>query len=96
MPLLRTVEIVVPDEIREEFASKVMQETFSDAIGYLSMWGVGGNATKARIFVSSDQVAKGSGIDYMEASYTYSDGLRDHHVFTIGAIFRDGKWEFHS
>lgn len=96
MPLLRTVELVVTDELKELFASKVRQETFADAIGYLSLWGVGGNATKVRIHFSKNRVTKDEDIDYMEATYTYSDGIREHQVFVIGALFRDGKWESNS
>lgn len=82
--MTRQIEIYISDEIKEEI--DIRDENLQATIGYLSLWAIGSiNLAKVHISVSS--------VEYMQASYTDRHGQQK---FLMGAIFRDGKWEFHS
>lgn len=82
----RTVEIIL-DENFTNMAGKALSGQVFHAIGYLSMWAIGGkNYTKVRIV--------GDRHGDIDAVYMNDAGDR---TYTIGAVLRDnGEYTFHS
>lgn len=79
----RTVEITLSDTATKQ-GLDIRSEQFQTAIGYLSLWGIGAYPiARIHIFLREE----------MSCCYSNSGGGG---IFIIGAIYRDGKWEFNS
>lgn len=81
----RTVELAFSEEFVDVLSKagvSLIDKRVSDALGYLSAWGVGGRAAKVRIV----------GDRRGELTAVYMDPKGDH-VFTIGTV-PDDSWTF--
>lgn len=85
MNMQRTIEIRidVPDLVALQ--NLVGYEAFSNAIGYLSLWNL--NFPRAYIYLADKKDGE------LQACFERPEGGIG---YVIGAIFREGKYEFHS
>lgn len=87
--LKRTIELLFPQEFLDtltEYEVSTIDRRFTDAIGYLSNWGVGGRGV--RVTIAGDRHGE------MVATYWDKDGAA---IMVIGAVPDENwVWSFHS